>query len=497
MAAGQCDRKMRASLRNGVIAVGVIALAAACAVGALLVIGADDDEHESVPVREQAQVRGETVGDTIREPTQSPPVSPSETDRPSARALDLADLHANCPSFRDVIDAECLATLDAYFQDRPVSAGILAVADTPVWHDVFDDPDSARHSTARTLAEATCDVANGEISRDPGGNCDARSMVRLAVLLRECSRNHASIVSYDYFEQSLSRIGDIADNAIYWQRRNAIAEDVFRSAWLGEKCSAVSADVMAPLYRFEISADDIYVSGHPDSFYPDRPLEDHEVDDYLREEAERLIEVAARLGDAWALSEFRGDAAHVGRLFEVNPTQAYIHEAELEIEKVRQRYWREHYEGMDRQRAERLREVDQRYPRAVAMRGWLGARTRALMRDDRAELRRLESQDPFAGLNDDELEEWRREDREHGDEESAVFDEFDRMRNEIGARMEHDERIVRLTYAMLVETEAKRAGMAVDVMALYERAAPFSPEDIETARQRASAISLLRSQNGP
>lgn len=488
---------MRTSLRNGVIAVGVIALAAGCAVGVLLVIGADDDEHESVPVREQAQVRGETVGDAIREPAQSPPVSPGKTDRPSAKALDLADLHANCPSFRDVIDAECLATLDAYFQDRPVSAGILAVADTPVWHDVFDDPGSARHGTARTLAEATCDVANGEISRDPGGDRDARSMVRLAVLLRECSRNHASIVSYDYFEQSLSRIGHIADNAIYWQRRNVIEEEVFRSAWLAEKCSAVSVDVMAPLYRFEISADDIYVSGHPDLFYPERPLEDHEVDDYLREEAERLIEVAARLGDAWALSEFRGDAAHVDRLFEVNPTQAYIHETELEIEKVRQRYRREHFEGLDRKQAERLREVDQRYPRVVSIRDWGRARAAAIVDGDSVERRRLESQDPFAGLNDDELEELRREDDEHGDERSAVFDEFNRMRREIGARREHEERVVRLTYAMLVEGEAKSASMAVDVMALYERAAPFSPEDIEVARQRASAISLRRSQNDP
>ena len=477
--------------------VGVIAFAAGCAVGAMLVIGADDDEHESAPVREQAQLRSETVGDAIREPTQSPRISAGGTDRPSGRALDLADLHASCPSFRDVVDAECLATLDAYFQDRPVSSGILAVADTPVWHDVFDDPDSVRDGTVKTLAEATCDVANGEISRNPGGDCDARSMVRSAVLLRECSRNHASMVSYDYFEQKLSRIEHIADNGIYWQRRNVIEEEVFRSAWLAERCSAVSADVMAPLYRFEISADDIYLSHPPDSFYPDRPLEDHEVNGYLREESERLIEVAARLGDAWALSEFRGDAAHVDRLFEVNPTQAYIHEAELEIEKVRQRYRREHFEGLDRQQAERLREVDQRYPRVVSIRDWGRARAAAIVDGDKVERRRLESQDPLAGLNDDELDELRREDREHGDERSAVYDEFDRMRVEIRPRREHDERIVRLTYAMLVETEAKRTSTDIDVMALYERAAPFSPEDIETARQRASAISLLRSQNDP
>lgn len=495
--AGQCDGQMRTSLRNGVIAIGVIALAAGCAIGALLVIGADDDEHESAPVGKQAQLRSETVADAIREPTQSPPISTAETDRPSGRALDLADLHASCPSFRDVINAECLAILDAYFQDRPVSFGILAVADTPVWHDVFDDPGSAIDGTARTLAEATCDVANGKIRQDPGGDCDARSVVELAVLRRECSRSHEWTVRYDAFEQRLSRIEHIADNTIYWQRRNAIEEDVFRSAWLGEKCAAVPEDALIPLYHFEISVDDINMSHPPDSFYPDRPLEGHEVDGYMRVETERLIEVAARLGDAWALSEFRGDAAHVDRLFEVNPTQAYIHEAELEIEKVRQRYRREHFEGLDRQQAERLREVDQRYPRVVSIRDWGRARAAAIVDGDSVERGRLESQDPFAGLNDDELEELRREDDEHGDERSAVFDEFNRMRREIGARREHEERVVRLTYAMLVEGEAKSASMAVDVMALYERAAPFSPEDIETARQRASAISLLRSQNDP
>ena len=496
---------MRTSLRNGVIAVGVIALAAGCAVGALLVIGANDDEHESAPVREQAQLRSETVGDAIREPTQSPPISAGGTDRPSGRALDLADLHASCPSFRDVINAECLAILDAYFQDRPVSSGILAVVDTPVWHDlavvdtpvwhdVFDDPDSAIDGTARTLAEATCDVANGKIRQDPGGDCDARSLVELAVLRRECSRGHEWTVRYAAFEQRLSRIEHIADNTIYWQRRNAIEEDVFRSAWLGEKCATVPEDALIPLYHFEISVDDINMSHPPDSFYPDRPLAGDEVDGYMRVETERLIEMAARLGDAWALSEFRGDAAHVDRLFEVNPTQAYIHEAELGIEKVRQRYQREHFEGLDRQRAERLQEVDQRYPRVVSLRDWGRARAAAIIRGDSAERRRLESQDPIAGLNDDELEELRKEDDEHWEEESAVFDEFDRMRSEIGARLERDERLVRLIYAMLVEAEAKSAGMAVDVIALYERAAPFSEEDIEVARQRASAIALLRSQ---
>ena len=471
--------------RNRLIVRGAIALAVASAFGTLLFLGANVDELP--PVEKQVPVRGESVAAPIQKP-RLPRVSPAENARPSEGTLDLANLHASCPSIRDVVDVGCLAALDEYFLNRPVSSSILTVADTPVWQDVFDDPGSARDGTVKTLAEGTCDVANGEIKQNLGDDCDARSMVELAVLLRECSRDHDLFVTYDHFEQKLSRIEDIADNSIYWQRRNVIEEDVFRSAWLGERCTAVPVDALAPLYHFEISAADIYLSHPPHSYYPDRPLDDHEVDSYMREEAERLIEMAARLGDAWALSEFRGDAAHVERVFRFNTTQAYIHEAELEIERVRQRYRREHFDGLSEEEHERLREVDQRYPRVVSARAWLRARAGALMRGDDVEVRRLESQDPFAGLNDDELEEWRRKDREHGDERWAVRDDVDSMRKEIGARREHDERLVRLTYAMIVEADAKSAGMGVDVMALYERAAPFWPEDIRVARERASAI---------
>ena len=470
--------------RNRLIVRGSIALAVAG--GTLLFLGANVDELPAVD--KQVPFRGERGAAPIQESPRLPRVSPAENASPSEGTLDLADLHANCPSIRDVVDVGCLAALDEYFLNRPVSSSILTVAETPVWQDVFDDPGSARDGTVKTLAEGTCGVANGEIRQDLGDECDARSMVELAVLRRECSRNHDLAVGYDHFEQKLSRIEDIVDNSIYWQRRNAIEEDVFRSAWLGEKCSAFPVDALAPLYHFEISADDIYLSHPPHSFYPDRPLDDHEVDDYIREEAARLIEMAARLGDAWALSEFQGDAAHVERLFRTNPTQAYIHEAELEIERVRQRYRREHSDGLSEKERETLREVDLRYPRVVSALVWGRARASALIRGDDAEVRRLQSQDPFAGLNDDEREQWRRKDREHRDEGSAVRDEFDSMRREIGARREHDERLVRLTYAMLVEAEAKSAGMGVDVMALYERAAPFSHEDIRVARERASAI---------
>ena len=480
------------------MALGAIAMAVAWAMYAVFLRSDGDFEHTLPASEKQAHPRAETVRDSIEESPQSRRISPRESSRPSGRALDLADLHASCPSFRTVIDAECLATLDAYFQDRPVPSGVLAVADTPTWRDVFDDPAATRRETLSALAEGICDVANGEIRRHLGSNCNARSTAELAVLLRECSQDHELTMRYDHLERRLSQIEDIVDNSIYWQRRSAIEQDVFQSAWLIEKCGAIPADVMAPLDRFAISVDDIYVSGHPDSFYPDRPLDDGEAVFYRLEEAEKLIETAARLGDAWALSEFRGDAAHIDRLFEFSPTQAYIHQAELEIEKVRQRYRREHYEGLDRQLAERLREVDQRYPRIVAAQTWGRARAQALIRGDSAEVRRLQSEDPFAALSDDqELEEWRRRDREYRDEQSAVFDEIDRVRSEIGTRMEHDERLVRLTYAMLVEAEAESAGMNVDVMALYERAAPFSPDDIEVARQRASAISLLRSQSVP
>lgn len=479
-----------ATSRKVTVGLGAVALAGACAVATLLVVGDRDDEAAPSAVGGQVP----PPGDGALPPGRSPPhaASPSVVKKAAERVLELGDLHAACPSFRDGFDAECLAVLDGYFLGKPVYSTVLPVADAPVWEAVFDDPAAARHGTLETLAERTCDVPNGEIRRDLGDVCDARSMVEQAVLLRECSRNHDSVVGYEHFDRELSKIEGIADNSVYWRRRNAIEVDVFRSAWLAERCAAVSTDATAPLDHFDISADEINVSHPPHSFYPDRPLNPSEVKFYRLEEAERLIEKAARLGDAWALSEFRGDAVHVERLFRSDPLQAYIHEAELEVGKVRKRYRREHSDALAVGRDETLRQLDRRYPDVVARQTWGRARAGASMRGDHEELLLLKSRDPLAGLGSDEVDEFRESYRAYENEQGAIWDEFRKARREIRARREHDERVVLLTYAMVVEDEARRTGVDADITALYERAAPFSEADLGVARERAREIAEVR-----
>ena len=476
--------------RKVTVGLGAVALAGACAVGTLLVVGDRDDEAAPSAAGGQAP----PPGDGAPPPGRSPPraASPSVVKKAAERVLELGDLHAACPAFRGGLDADCLAVLDGYFLGKPVYSTILPVADAPVWADVFEDPAAARDGTLETLAEGTCEVPNGDIRRDLVDVCDARSMVEQAVLLRECSRNHESVVGYEYFDREMSKIEGIADNSVYWRRRNAIEEDVFRSAWLAERCTAVSADATAPLDHFDISVDDIHVSHPPHSFYPDRPLNPSEAKFYRQEEAERLIEKAARLGDAWALSEFRGDAVHVERLFLSDPLQAFIHEAELQVRKVRLRYRREHSDALAVGRDETLRQLDRRYPDVVARQTWGRARAAASMRGDHAELHLLKSRDPLAALGSDELDEFRESYHAYENEQGAIWDEFRKARREIRARREHDERVVLLTYAMVVEDEAGRAGVDADITALYERAAPFSEADLGVARERAREIAEAR-----
>ena len=473
------------------VGLGVVALAGTCVVATLLVLGDRDDEGAPSAVGGQARSPGDGAPPPGRNPPQAASASVVEK-APPERVLELGDLHAACPSFRDGFDADCLAALDGYFHGKPVYSTILPVARAPVWADVFDDPAAARGRALETLAAGTCDVPNGDIRRDLGDVCDARSMVEQAILLRECSRNHESVVGYEHFDRELSKIEGVADNTVYWRRRNAIEEDVFRSAWLAERCAAVSADAIAPLDHFDISAGDINVSHPAHSFYPERPLSPSEAKFYRLEEAERLIEKAARLGDAWALSEFRGDAAHVERLFPSDPLQAYIHEAELEVRKVRQRYSRQYSDALAARRDETLRQLDRRYPDVAARQTWGRARAAASMRGDHAELHRLKSGDPLAGLGIDELDEFRESYHAYENEQGAIWDEFRKARREVRARREHDERVVRLTYAMVVEDEARRASVDADITALYARAAPFSEADLGVASERAREIADAR-----
>ncbi|MCY3839196.1 MAG: hypothetical protein OXH09_11230 [Gammaproteobacteria bacterium] len=475
-----------ATTPNRLMGLGAVALVGACAIATLFVLWDRDDEGAPAAVGGKARLAGEGAPPPERSRPLESSASAVEVSPPES-VLDTGSLHTACPSFRDGVDADCLAVLDRYFLGKPVYSSILPVADVPIWADIFDDPAAARSGTLATLSEGTCKVPNGDIRRDLGEVCDARSMVEQAVLLRECSRNHESVLGYDHFDRELSKIEGITDNSVYWRRRIAIEEDVFRSAWLAERCAAVS-DATVPLDHFDISVEDITVSHPPHSFYPDRPLSPSEAKYYGLEEADRLIETAARLGNAWALSEFRGDAAHVERLFRSDPLQAYIHEAELEIWKVQQRYRSEHSDALAAEIDETLRQLDRRYPDVVARQTWGRARAAASMRGDHAELRRLKSRDPLARLGSDELDEFRERYQAYENEYGAKWDGFRKARREIRARREDDERAVRLTYAIVVEHEAKRAGVDADVMALYERAAPFSEADRSAARERAREI---------
>ena len=110
------------------------------------------------------------------------------------------------------------------------------------------------------------------------------------------------------------------------------------------------------------------------------------------------------------------------------------------------------------------------------------------MRGDHAELLLLKSRDPLAGLGSDELDEFQENYDAHENEQGAIWDEFRNARGQIRARREHDERVVLLTYAMVVEDEARRAGVEADITALYGRAAPFSEADLGVARERAREI---------
>ena len=489
----QSRESMPATIRNRLVGLAAIGLAGACAVATLVVLGDGEDKGAPAAADGQARSHGEGAPSPHRNRPKSAGAAVAGTAPPlPERVLELGDLHAGCPSVRDGVDAACLEVLDGYFLGKPVYATIVPVPDAPVWADVFDDPAAARNGTLATLGEGVCDVPNGDIRRDLGEVCDRQSIVEHAVLLRECSRDHERILGYEHLDLKLSKIEDIADNAVYWRHRNAVEEDVFRSAWLARRCGAVRADVLGPLDRFDIAVEDVYLSDPPDSFYPDRPLRDREVDNYMGEEARRLVEMAARLGDAWALSEFQGDVAHVARLFRTDPLQAYVHAAELEVRKVGRRYHREHLEGLRAREDAELEELDQRYPELTASRAWQRAKNIALLSGDHAAVRRLDGRDPLAGLSSAELDDFRERNRAHSEEWFAILDEYGTARREIRARREREQRMVRLTYAVVVEEEAERAGVDVDIVALYERAAPFSDEDLLVARERARAITETR-----
>ena len=276
------------------------------------------------------------------------------------KPTETADVRLACSMLDDgeldrAVTDECVAALEARFLPMPASRAILPVSPPLTWNDVFGDVGRKIELVEAALADAACDVPDGEIRPDLASHCSARAMAELYVLRETCADNSLSFNSWEF---SLSRPGFDLESLEYigWSR-------VDRERYRTNIDRALRDRVLAGWAK-EAPDQQAYAEGkrlaHDMYFRSEwrraRCGLAYDVLAWTRGDGwEGLLGRAARLGDSFALAHHLGGPRHAAKLAESDPPLAHLHLASLELQDVRQRWieednelgWRNFEETLD------------------------------------------------------------------------------------------------------------------------------------------------------
>ena len=269
---------------------------------------------------------------------------------------ETADVRLACSMLDDgeldrAVTDECVAALEARFLPLPVSRAILPVSPPLTWGDVFGDVGRKIELVEAALADAACDVPDGEIRPDLAARCVARAMAELHVL-RESCRLSRSIRS-----PRLSRPGFDLESLrrVRWER-------VYRN-WYLINIDGAARDRLLARWTEEAPDQQTYAAGRErlDDLYfrtawkRARCAGARDELDWTRGDRwYGLLGRAARLGDSFALAHHLGGPGHAVKLAETDPPLAQLQLASLELRAVWQRWTEEDSELGWRNAEERL-----------------------------------------------------------------------------------------------------------------------------------------------
>lgn len=273
-------------------------------------------------------------------------------------SLSLESLTILCSDIRAKLTNECKDALDEYFKDSVLPeeenwlGSLLYLGTPPTFERVFENPSVNRSLTLAALARKECLLEHGAIHEELQADCSAEAIASHALFTKYCKPSSTSFQE-DWFgswygsewESAPSSYYDVRlrwiesrrdlDLEIYEQRKETLTRNVFRSAWLEAKCSAFDSEVTQPLNIWP-SIQQSVLTDYEDQ-YGDRLTQWTEAQELefqrevLDKEYLRLLSVAARLGDDWAIVEYhrRGtnDQAFVDSLDELRPWHSSLRRA--------------------------------------------------------------------------------------------------------------------------------------------------------------------------
>lgn len=275
---------------------------------------------------------------------------------------DLELLNTACPDVRAELTSDCIDALDELFTYSELPHWenridrLLHLGAPPSFDRVFEEPNTNRSLALEALSKEECRLEEGAIHSELHVNCNAEAIASHALFIKYCMPSTTNyrddwfgpmVVGYDvltedrmsYYEYQLTQIEHIRDLDLdtYKQRRQRLKNRVLRSAWIEAQCSKFDSSLSQPLNGWpsdQQSAMAEYMEQFGEDLLQWEPsakiLFQREI---LNDEYSRLLSIAARLGDDWAVTEYyrRGkkDEEFLTSIEETRPWLPYLYRATL------------------------------------------------------------------------------------------------------------------------------------------------------------------------
>lgn len=262
-------------------------------------------------------------------------ITNSSTELNKPPVSDLALLNIACPDVHAKLTSDCIDTLDEFFMDSVLPHWenridrLLHLGASPTFDRVFEDPSTNRSLALEALSREECRLEEGAIHSELHVNCNARAIASHALFVKYCM---PSTTNYrddwfgpmaggfeseglkedrmSYYEYQLAGIERFQDSDLdtYKQRRQRLKNRVLRSAWIETRCSKFDSILSLPLNAWpsiQQSTTAMYEEQFGNDLLQWKPnVKIHFRRDILDEEYFRLLSIAARLGDSWAITEY-------------------------------------------------------------------------------------------------------------------------------------------------------------------------------------------------
>lgn len=144
-------------------------------------------------------------------------------------------------SARGGFTAACEAALDRHFLDASASDMPIAGPDGSLtWREVFSSPLQKREKAYEALRTSCPNV---------GRDCDVAAVAAFGVLKYQCGGRRYGMLRrvspgiHGVVEGA--GLDALADNTVYWRRREEVERAYYRTAWLAAKCAAIPEGVLA------------------------------------------------------------------------------------------------------------------------------------------------------------------------------------------------------------------------------------------------------------